>query len=118
MSIVTKTGDKGTTGLMYGRRVPKTDPRIEACGCIDELTAALGLARASCKNEFVTGAILGAQKELIVVMGELATTPQDRERYVKDGFHRTAAAMGDRTQHVGVFVWMTSVCCMPLTTLT
>ena len=45
MSIVTKTGDDGTTALMYGRRVPKTHPRIEACGAVDELNAALGLAR-------------------------------------------------------------------------
>ena len=39
MSIVTKTGDAGTTGLMYGRRVPKNHPRVEACGAIDELNA-------------------------------------------------------------------------------
>jgi len=43
MSIVTKTGDKGETSLMYGRRLSKADPRVEAYGCIDELTAALGL---------------------------------------------------------------------------
>jgi cob(I)alamin adenosyltransferase len=44
MSIVTRTGDDGTTSLMYGRRVPKSHPRIAACGAIDELNAALGLA--------------------------------------------------------------------------
>ncbi len=46
MSIATKTGDGGTTGLMYNRRVPKTHARVEACGTVDELNAALGLARA------------------------------------------------------------------------
>ena len=43
MSIATKTGDAGETSLMYGRRVPKTDPRVDAYGCVDELNSALGL---------------------------------------------------------------------------
>jgi len=96
MSIVTKTGDKGETSLMYGRRVSKADPHVDAYGCIDELTAALGLARSICSEEFVSKQIFAVQKELIVVMGELATTPQDRERYLKDGFHVTTAAMVNR----------------------
>src|SRR6266699_6345908 len=96
MSIVTKAGDKGETSLMYGRRVPKSDPRVDAYGCVDELTAALGLARSISIEKFLSEEILAAQKDLIVVMGELATTPQDRERYFKDGFHRTTATMVDR----------------------
>jgi cob(I)alamin adenosyltransferase len=96
MSIVTKTGDQGETSLMYGRRVPKTDPRIEACGCIDELTAVLGLARASCHDEFIANEILAAQKDLILVMGELATAREDVDRYLKDGFKLTTAEMVDR----------------------
>jgi len=96
MSIVTKTGDKGETSLMYGRRVSKADPHVDAYGCIDELTAALGLARSICSEKFVSEQIFAVQKELIVVMGELATTPQDRERYLKDGFHVTTAAMVNR----------------------
>src|SRR6266540_1552104 len=96
MSIVTKTGDKGETSLMYGRRVPKSDPRVDAYGCVDELTAALGLARSISVEKFLSQEILAAQKDLIVVMGELATTPQDRERYAKAGFHLATAAMVDR----------------------
>ncbi len=96
MSIVTKTGDKGETSLMYGRRVSKADPHVDAYGCIDELTAALGLARSICGEKFVSEQIFAVQKELIIVMGELATTPQDRERYLKDGFHVTTAAMVNR----------------------
>ena len=96
MSIVTKTGDKGETSLMYNRRVSKADPRVDAYGCVDELTTALGLVRSISKEEFLSDQILAAQKDLIVVMGELATTSQDRERYVKDGFHITTAAMVDR----------------------
>jgi cob(I)alamin adenosyltransferase len=96
MSIVTKTGDKGDTSLMYSRRVSKADPRVDAYGCVDELTAALGLVRSICSDTFLSEQILATQKDLIIVMGELATTPQDRERYVKDGFHLTTAAMVDR----------------------
>ncbi len=43
MTIVTKTGDNGTTGLLHGQRLQKTDPRIEAIGTVDELSASLGL---------------------------------------------------------------------------
>lgn len=96
MSIVTRTGDQGETSLMYNRRVSKADPRVDAYGCVDELTAALGLGRSISKEKFLSDQILAAQKDLIVVMGELATTSQDRERYVKDGFHVTTSAMVDR----------------------
>jgi cob(I)alamin adenosyltransferase len=41
VSIVTKTGDKGETSLMYGRRLSKADPRVDAYGCVDELTPRL-----------------------------------------------------------------------------
>src|SRR5256885_16104184 len=95
MSIVTKTGDQGETALMYGRRVPKTDPRVEAYGAVDELTAALGLARAVCDDKFVGEQIFALQKDLIKAMGELATLPEDRQRYLKDGFQVTDAKMVD-----------------------
>ncbi|HTG45361.1 MAG TPA: cob(I)yrinic acid a,c-diamide adenosyltransferase [Verrucomicrobiae bacterium] len=86
MSICTKTGDAGMTGLMYNRRVSKTDPRIEACGAVDELNAALGLARAATREPLIASKILIIQKELINLMGELATHSDDLQRYVKDGF--------------------------------
>ena len=82
MSIVTRTGDDGTTGLMYGRRVPKSHPRIAACGAIDELNAALGLARA----EIGRDTLLPIQKDLVGLMGELATLDEDMPRYIKDGY--------------------------------
>lgn len=85
MSIVTKTGDDGTTGLMYGRRVPKSDPRIAACGAVDELNAALGLARAELQPP-LRDALLSIQKELVGLMGELATIEEDMPRYAKDGY--------------------------------
>jgi cob(I)alamin adenosyltransferase len=96
MSIVTKTGDKGETSLMYGRRLSKADPRVDAYGCIDELTAALGLARGISTDKSLSDEIFAAQKDLIVIMGEVATASGDRKRYIKDGFHLTTAEMVDR----------------------
>ena len=95
MSIATKTGDAGETSLMYGRRVPKTDARVDAYGCVDELNSALGLVRATAAAPLAEQ-ILSIQKELVTVMGELATAPQDLARYQKDGFALTTAAMVDR----------------------
>jgi cob(I)alamin adenosyltransferase len=87
MSIVTKTGDSGTTALMYGRRVPKNHPRVEACGAIDELNAALGVARAAAVTEnFIADNLLAIQKDLIVVMGEVGVQPEDLKRYFSDGY--------------------------------
>ena len=96
MSIATKTGDEGETALMYGRRVPKTDARVEAYGSVDELNAALGLARANASDTFLAEQILAIQNELVVVMGELATATEDFERYQRDGFQRTSPGMTDR----------------------
>jgi cob(I)alamin adenosyltransferase len=86
MSIATKTGDGGTTGLMYNRRVSKCHPRVEACGAVDELNAALGLARAASPDAALGGRLEGIQKDLVILMGELATRTEDLPRYTKDGF--------------------------------
>src|SRR5439155_10220963 len=93
MSIATKTGDAGKTSLMYGRRVPKTDARVEAYGCVDELNASLGAARAIASDSLVSEQIIAIQKELVTVMGELATAPEDVERYQRDGFGLTTSEM-------------------------
>ena len=95
MSIATKTGDDGTTALMYGRRVSKNDARVAAYGTVDELNAALGFVRATAGAAFVTEAVLAIQKELVVLMGELAVAPEDRERYAKGKFQFVDAAMVD-----------------------
>lgn len=101
MSIATKTGDTGTTALMFGRRVPKTDPRIRANGAVDELNAMLGLVRVNVSDPVVTDAVFAIQKELVILMGELAVAAEDRERYEKGGFHFVDAAMVDRlTAHI------------------
>ena len=86
MSIVTKTGDAGTTGLMYGHRVPKNHPRVEACGALDELNAALGLARASSTADFVRAHLLWIQQRLVDVMGEVGVLVEDLPRYTGQGY--------------------------------
>jgi len=86
VSIVTKTGDQGTTGLMYNRRVSKCHPRVQAYGAVDELNATIGMARAASSEEFVRENLETIQKDLVALMGELATLPDDLGRYVKDGF--------------------------------
>jgi len=86
MSIATKTGDAGTTGLMYGRRVPKNHPRVEACGTLDELNSALGLARATAAEKFVAENLLWIQKNLVDVMGEVGVLSEDLPRYVQGGY--------------------------------
>lgn len=95
-SISTKTGDHGTTALMYGRRVPKNDPRVEAYGTVDELNAALGVARASSRDRWLNETILAIQKELVVLMGELAVAVEDRERYREQGFGFVDGPMTER----------------------
>ena len=90
MSIATKTGDGGTTGLLDGHRVPKNDPRVEACGALDELNSALGLARATATEKFIGENIFWIQKSLVDVMGEVGVRTEDLPRYAKAGFKLTA----------------------------
>jgi cob(I)alamin adenosyltransferase len=92
MSIVTKTGDDATTALLYNRRIAKADPRVEAYGTVDELNAALGVARAAQAVAERQHQIRAIQQDLIGLMGELATHPDDADRYARDGYPRLTAA--------------------------
>jgi len=85
-SIATRTGDDGTTGLLYGQRVPKFHPQIEAVGAFDELNAALGFAKATCRDAARRAALERMQTDLIALMGELACDEKDRERYARSTF--------------------------------
>ena len=95
MSIATKTGDDGTTALMFGRRIRKTDLRVKAYGTCDELNAALGTVRAFNSDSIVTDAVLAIQKELVALMGELAVTAEDRARYEEKGYAFVTSSMVD-----------------------
>jgi cob(I)alamin adenosyltransferase len=100
MSIVTKTGDAGVTGLMYGRRVPKNHPRVEACGALDELNAALGLARATAEQDFVRENLFWIQKSLVDVMGEVGVLTEDLPRYIGDGYARIAPELVAKLEQI------------------
>jgi cob(I)alamin adenosyltransferase len=100
MSIVTKRGDNGSTGLMYNRRVSKCHPQVEAYGAADELNAALGVARASARHPFVRERLLDIQRDLVTLMGELATHPEDLPRYAKDGFSLVTPEMTAKLDRV------------------
>jgi cob(I)alamin adenosyltransferase len=78
--IYTKTGDDGTTGLLYGGRVAKDDLVTEAYGTTDEAVAALGLARALSEDGTLADELLTVQRELFVVGADLATNPDGRDR--------------------------------------
>jgi cob(I)alamin adenosyltransferase len=75
VKLYTKTGDDGTTGLFGGGRVKKASLRVEAYGTVDELNAAIGIARAT-KLEAVTDSVLGhVQTDLFTLGAELACVP-------------------------------------------
>jgi cob(I)alamin adenosyltransferase len=86
MSIITGRGDSGDTDLLFGKRIAKTSLRIEALGCVDELNAALGVARASAANPEWIALIDALQEKLIGLMGQLATLPEDAARYGDTSF--------------------------------
>ena len=73
MSIATKHGDKGETGLIGGARVSKADVRVEAYGTVDELGAAMGFARAVCEDAEVRELTKSIQRELFTVAGAIAS---------------------------------------------
>jgi cob(I)alamin adenosyltransferase len=80
VSIVTRHGDRGETGLLYGGRVPKDDLHTEAYGALDEAISALGLARALCRDAARAARLLELQRELFTVGAELATAAADRDK--------------------------------------
>lgn len=93
MSIATRTGDQGQTSLMYGRRVDKFDLRVETYGTVDELNAALGVARAHAGASMVSPELLLIQKQLVALMGELAVAAEDAARYAKDNYPKLTEEM-------------------------
>ena len=93
MNVYTKTGDDGTTGLLYGGRVDKHDVRTTAYGTVDETCSALGLARAELDGD-LHDAVLEVQRELFVVGAQLATRADHWER-LEVGVSRVDSGMVD-----------------------
>ncbi|HEY3218329.1 MAG TPA: cob(I)yrinic acid a,c-diamide adenosyltransferase [Candidatus Limnocylindria bacterium] len=78
--MATRTGDGGETSLFGKDRVRKTDPRIEALGDLDEAQSAIGLARAIAPRSSLGRELLELQRGLYLVMSEVATPAEHRER--------------------------------------
>jgi len=95
-SIATRKGDDGTTSLLYGQRVPKDHPQIEAVGAFDELNVAIGSIKphlAAHPRGPAVRELLGAvQKNLVALMGELACAEADARRHAESNFEKLVPA--------------------------
>ncbi len=94
-AVATGKGDDGTTGLLYGGRIGKDDPRTDAYGAVDEAVAVLGVARVALTQAALTELseiVLRYQRELFVVGAELATNPTAVDR-LQDGVTRVSEEM-------------------------
>jgi cob(I)alamin adenosyltransferase len=103
MSIATKHGDKGETGLIGGERVSKADLRVEAYGTVDELGAALGFARSICDDTEVRELTKAIQRELFTVAGAIASPSGGVESpttYVTEEMVETLTAHVNRIEAV------------------
>ena len=100
--VYTRVGDKGETGLVGGKRVPKDSPRIEAYGTIDELNSIVGLARvfneenldAGDAHQFLDGVLCQIQDELFDLGSELATPPE----FFQEGMYRVSVKEIERIE--------------------
>jgi cob(I)alamin adenosyltransferase len=79
MKIYTRKGDDGSTGLLFGDRVQKDAPAPTAYGTVDEAQAALGVARAEAEAD-LNGVLVALERDLWVLMAELATAPESRHK--------------------------------------
>jgi cob(I)alamin adenosyltransferase len=110
--VYTRTGDRGETGLVGGKRVPKDSPRIAAYGTVDELNAAVGLVRAfnaerigqgraGERHRWLDEALRKIQNQLFDLGSELATPPEAAYEgmfRVGEGEVRELEALMDRCQ--------------------
>lgn len=95
MRIYTRTGDDGTTGLLHGGRVRKDDVGPAACGEVDEAQATLGSARAQTEpGSELDGILVGLERDLWVLMAELATGGSNRHKLVAGKTLVTAEMVG------------------------
>ena len=99
MRIYTRGGDDGTTGLLYGGRVDKSDLRTEAYGTTDEAVAALGMARVFIADSLLADLVLRLQRELFVVGAELATAAENHHK-LRPGSTKVTAEMVDDLEAV------------------
>ncbi|WP_420583196.1 cob(I)yrinic acid a,c-diamide adenosyltransferase [Reichenbachiella sp.] len=84
MKVYTKTGDKGTTGLLGGTRVSKADLRIDSYGTIDELNSHMGMVRDQEVNEPIVNELIQIQNTLFVIGSHLASDPKKSKVVIPD----------------------------------
>jgi len=97
VKIYTKAGDDGTTGLLYGGRVPKDDDRTDVYGTLDEAVSALGLARAGGLSSRVSEITIRIQREMFVVGAQLATAQANQDK-LRPGISRVTPDMTARAE--------------------
>jgi cob(I)alamin adenosyltransferase len=88
VSIATRKGDAGTTGLLHGQRVPKDHPQIEAVGAFDELNVEVGAARLASADPSSRDFLAKVQAALVALMGEVACDEGDAEGHGRSDFAR------------------------------
>jgi cob(I)alamin adenosyltransferase len=98
VKIYTKKGDDGTTGLLYGGRVPKDDIRTDVYGTIDETVSALGIARAGGLVERVEAIVVRLQREMFVCGAHLATAEANQSK-LQPGVSRVMPEMTAQVEH-------------------
>jgi cob(I)alamin adenosyltransferase len=88
VSIATRKGDQGTTGLLHGQRVAKDHPQIEAVGAFDELNVEVGAARMLAGDAPAGELLKQVQRSLVALMGEVACAEEDAAAHSKSRFAR------------------------------
>ena len=100
MRVWTGRGDDGTTGLLFGGRVSKADPEPAALGALDEAQAALGVARAEAdRGGELDRILLGVERDLYVLMSEVATAPANRSK-LEPGRTSVTPGMVETLEHL------------------
>jgi cob(I)alamin adenosyltransferase len=92
VSIATRTGDNGSTGLLHGQRVAKDHPQIEAVGAFDELNVEVGAAAMLARDPAAPALLRAVQASLIALMGELACAEADAPAHAGSKFARLSEA--------------------------
>ncbi len=101
VKIYTKTGDDGTTGLLFGGRVAKDSAAMEINGAVDEAQAMMGLARAEAVPDSELDRLLTRiERDLWVLMAEVATDPSNRSKLEAGKTLVTAEMVGALEMHI------------------
>jgi cob(I)alamin adenosyltransferase len=105
LKIYTRTGDDGTTGLLFGGRVPKDSALMHLTGTVDEAQAAMGLARAEAPPGSELDELLtGLERDLYVLMAEATTDPANRTKLKPGSTSVTDKMVADLEAHIDDFI--------------